>query len=84
MRILLRQNCTRRLMVLKEVTMINFTSLYICVHCMRGLKAYSQQLIYNFLQSPTLYWVSSDPGRDSILHVKVTICADWFPKVLAC
>ena len=51
---------------------------------MRGLKAYSQQLIYNFSQSPTLYWVSSDPGRDSILHVKVTICAGWFPRVLAC
>ena len=49
---------------------------------MRGLKAYSQQLIYNFSQSPTLYWVSSDPGRDSVLHVKVTICAGWFPKVL--
>ena len=59
----------------------DFMSLYMCP---LDEKAYSQQLIYNILQSPTLYWVSSDPGRDSILHVKVTICAGWFPKVLAC
>ena len=49
-------------MVLKEVTMVNFTSIYMYVHCMRGLKAYLQQLIYNFSQSPALYWVSTDPG----------------------
>ena len=39
-------------------------------HCTRGLTAYLQQLIYSFSQSPTLYWVSTDPGQDSILHVK--------------
>ena len=53
-------------------------------HCTIGLTAYLQQLIYNFLQSPTLYWVSTDPGQNSVLHVKVTTCAGWFPKVLSC
>ena len=45
MRTLLQQNCTRRLMVLKEVTMINFTSLYICVSIVREV----QKPIYNSL-----------------------------------
>ena len=37
-----------------------FTSLYICVSIVR------EKPIYNFLQSPTLYWVSTNPGRDSV------------------
>ena len=47
-------------MVLKEVTMINFTSLYMCVSIVREslfTTAYLQ-----LLQSPTLYWVSTNPG----------------------
>ena len=40
-----------------------YVSMYMCP---LYEKAYSQQLTYNFSQSPTLYWVSSDPGQDSV------------------
>ena len=46
-------------MVLKEVT-IDFTSLYICVSIVR------EKPIYKFSQSPTLYWVSTNPGQNSV------------------
>ena len=68
-------------MVLKEV-IIDFTALYICVSIVRKSQKW---LIYKFLQKVnTLYWVSTDPGRDSVSHIKVTICTGWSPKILAC
>ena len=41
-----------------------------------------KQLIYKFSQSPTLYWVSSDPGRDSVCMQESLYALAGFPKFL--
>ena len=55
--------CIWRLMVLKEVT-IDFMTLYICVSIVRKSL---NSLFTSFCKVKTLYWVSTDPGQDSVL-----------------
>ena len=43
-----------------------YVSMYMCVHCMRGLKGLLTTAYLQLLQSPTLYWVSTNPGQDSV------------------
>ena len=54
-----------------------YVSIYVCVHCMRGLKTYSQQLIYNFckVQHCTGYL---------LIQVKiVSVCKSHYMRWLA-
>ena len=63
-------------MVLNEAIL----RLYMCPLCEKAKTAYLQV----FTKVNTLYWVSNDPGRNDVSHVKVTVYTVWSPKVLAC
>ena len=59
-------------MVLKEVA-IDFMTIYICVSIVR-----EKSINYSLFTSPTLYWVSTNPGRDSVC---MSLCVlAGFPK----
>ena len=57
--------CIRRLMVLKEVTIDLCLCIYVCPLYERSKKSIDYSL-FAIVRSPTLYWVSTNPGRDSV------------------
>ena len=54
-----------------------YVSIYMCVHCTRGLKAYSQQLIYNFRK------VQHCTGYPLIQVETVSVCKSHYMHWLA-
>ena len=52
-------------MVLKEVAMILRLCIYVCPLYERSKSLFTSAYL-QLLQSPTLYWVSTNPGRDSV------------------
>ena len=69
----LQQNCTRRLMVLKEVAILRLC-IYVC-------PLHEKSLLFTIVRK-VQHCIGYPLIQVEIVSVKVTMCAGWLPKVL--